>query len=371
MDTRGRSTAVRRELKRLLDAGVAGHVFPGAVASVAWWQDGTIQTSAAAGGLLGRGLPPAKVDTPYDLSALTRLFVSVAAMRLVEAQRLRLEATIEDVLGDLRGGVLKGVLIGELLAHRAGLADWGGFFLDVPHDLGSAAARRWLISEISRRPGDGEALGVDSDLGYIVVGEVLSRARGESLDRVIAHEVTEPLAIDEAVVYAGALSSGARARLARAAAATERCEWRGRVVRGEALDENAAILGGVAGHAGLFGTAEAVARFGASMLQAAGGDSSFLTRGSCDQLLGRGDGHPLGWKLKATPGPVAVSAGRRLSEQSFGEVGITGTSLWCDPERGLAVALLSNRVHPSRANEKITGFRPAFHDGVVAAWSRG
>lgn len=370
METRGRSTRVRQELKRLLDAGVSGRVFPGAVGAVAWLEGDQVRSCHATAGILGQGLGPVREDTLYDLAGLTRSFTAIAALRLVAAERLSLSATVEELVGDLRGGVLRSITVEELLAHRSGLAEWGGFYLDVPHDLGSPAARRWLLGEVSRRPAENAGLMVESDLGYIVLGELLSRARGEAFDRVIAHEVTEPLGLGEQIMFAGSLSSGSRARLVRAAAPTERCEWRGRIVRGEAMDENAAVLGGVAGHAGLFASAPAMASFGASLLQALGGRSSFLSTAALERGVGVG-GPPLGWRLKSSSDEVAASVGRRLSPRSFGEVGVTGTSLWCDPEKQLAVALLSNRSHPSRANEKISGFRPAFHDGVLAAWSYG
>ncbi|MBC7172132.1 MAG: serine hydrolase [Polyangiaceae bacterium] len=142
------------------------------------------------------------------------------------------------------------------------------------------------------------------------------------------------------------------------------------MLRGEVHDENCAALGGVGGHAGLFGTARGVAVFGRWLLDNLKGRSTLLV----PQALLRkslepqpGGTHRIGWDAKSEGESLA---GRRLSAGSFGHWGFTGTSLWCDPERDLVIALLTNRVHPCRANQKIRGFRPAFHDAIVAAFDR-
>ena len=184
------------------------------------------------------------------------------------------------------------------------------------------------------------------------------------LEEAVRQWVTSPLHIADALFFAG---EPGHASLLKRSAPTERCDWRGRVVRGEVGDENCAALGGVSGHAGLFGTAESTARFGVEMLDVHQGRSDFLPhKAFMDSLSDPGDGSTLrmGWDTRSKTGS---SGGQRMSERAFGHLGFTGTSLWCDPDRDVVIVLLTNRVHPSRANEKIRGFRPAFHDGVLAA----
>jgi CubicO group peptidase (beta-lactamase class C family) len=352
-----------------MDAGVAGQAFPGGVACVSWREgDDTVYVEVASGRVRA-GEAEVKVRTPYDLASITKPVVAMTALRMVEKGTLSLDTRTDSVVTDVRGGVGGAATLEALLRHEAGLAAWGGLYLDVPHDTGTPAARRWILSEASRRPVEGEtARTVYSDLGYLIAGEVIARSAGDKLDKVVAREVTEPLGISGDLFYPAALQPDKRAQVVREAAPTEWCEWRGRLIRGEVHDENCAAFGGVAGNAGLFGTARGVAVFGRAVLDSFLGRSDFLTRETMQAALAPREGTTLrlGWDGKSEES----SAGRYLSAESFGHLGFTGTSVWCDPARDLVVVLLTNRVHPSRANERIKGFRPGFHDGVVAALSK-
>lgn len=361
---------MRAEARRLLTAGVTGQVFPGGVACVSWRSgDGAEELVEACAGTLTKGGARVQESTRYDLAALTQPFVALAALRLAAAGEVDLDAPVESVLPDVRGGVLGQATIRQLFRHRGGLAHWGGLYFDVPHEIGTPAARRWIFSEAARRGRERPSGGPErSDLGYLLAGEAVARAVGATLDAVVARQVLQPLGLEAQVLYPGALPSERRAAVAREAAPTERCEWRGRLLVGEVQDENAAALGGVAGHAGLFGTAHAVALFGRAVLDALGDRSDFVDRALLEAALApaQGEGGHLlfGWEAKHGPTPVC---GKRMGARTFGKVGFTGTSLFCDPDRDVVVALLTNRICPSRANEKIDGYRPAFHDGVMAA----
>jgi CubicO group peptidase (beta-lactamase class C family) len=355
-----------------LEAGVAGQVFPGATSCVAYREAGETVYALSAGGRLRSGGAAVAEDTKYDLASLTKPFVAVAALRLAEQGVVELDARADSVLADVRGGQGGVATLEQLLSHRSGLAPWGGLYLDVPHEPGTSAARRWILSEASRRvekPPNTET--AYSDLGYIIAGDVLARAAGAPLEKVVEREVTVPLGIDAEVFFAGVLPAERKAELMRRAAPTERCDWRGRIVVGEVHDENSFALGGVSGHAGLFGTSHGVAVFGNAMLDVLDGTSTLLNAKSLEQALEKRDEvgrYRMGWDTKSgTPS----SAGRHLGPRTFGHLGFTGTSIWIDPDARVVVVLLTNRVHPSRANEKIKGFRPAFHDGVVAAWDEG
>ena len=362
-----RRDRVRSEATRLLKAGVTGQVFPGATSAVGWREGGEGVYAESFAGRLSDGAAAVDSSTPYDLASITKPVVAMAALRMVVAGKVTLDTRADAILPDVRGGQGGTATLEQLLTHRAGLAPWGGLYLDVPHEPGTSAARRWIIGEASRRPDESGATGaVYSDLGYIIAGEMLARVAGETLDRVVAIEVTEPLGIADELFYAGALATDKRAAFVKRVAPTERCEWRGKIVRGEVHDENCAALGGIAGHAGLFGTAHGLAKLGRTMLECLAGKSDFLPKKTLEAALATRDGgtHRFGWDSKS----AESSGGKRLGANAFGHLGFTGTSIWCDPSRDAVIVLLTNRIHPSRANEKIKGFRPAFHDGVLAAY---
>ena len=350
---------------------MAGRVFPGAVACVAYRYRRSWHFVEAVAGCIEPSGPRVTSETIYDLASLTKSFVTVTALRMVEAGELALDSRADHELSDLRGSVAEGATLELLLAHRAGLDAWGGLYLDVPPELGASAARRWMLGEAGRRlHGEPEGTCVYSDLGYMLAGEMIARAHGGTLADAVRDYVTAPLDLASQIFYVGALASHERAAVARKAAPTERCEWRGRVIRGEVHDENCAALGGISGHAGLFGVARAVARFGTTLIDVRADRSDFLPPSSLELALNPrsgGDRYRMGFDTKVGDDSAM---GKRASADTFGHLGFTGTSYVCDPERELVVVLLSNRVHPSRANEKIRAFRPAFHDGVLATFGR-
>lgn len=364
----GLNQRVERETRRLLDAGVAGQAFPGAVACIDWRDGDTAHRVEVAAGVLKASEAATQTTTPYDLASLTKPVVAMAALRLVAVGRQALDVRTDSVVTDVRGGPGGAATLEALLRHQAGLAAWGGLYLDVPHDPGTPAARRWILSEASRRPAEQPAAPtVYSDLGYLIAGELIARGAGEKLEKVVANEVTEPLGISAEMFYPAALAADRRAQAVRDTAPTESCEWRGRLIRAEVHDENCAAFGGVAGHSGLFGTARAVASFGRATLDALTGRGDFIPKELLAAALApSGDDSTslrLGWDTKSPES----SAGRRFGPRSFGHLGFTGTSVWCEPDKDVVVSLLTNRVFPSRANERIKGFRPGFHDGVMAA----
>lgn len=376
-----RRERVRSEATRLLHAGVTGHVFPGATASISYrCSDGSLEQVMACAGLL---LPPALAasasdrnklvveDTIYDLASLTKPIFATICLRLVERGALSLDLRAEQLLADVRGTPGGSATLEQLLTHRAGMAAWGGLYLDVPHELGSTAARRWIFTEAARRADEGpKSRSVYSDLGYIVAAEIVARATSRDLATHLQREIVEPLGLKALdLCYPSTLPADQQRELSKRVAPTERDEWRGRLVRGEVHDENCAALGGVSGHAGIFGTARGIGALGRAVLDAAMGrakDAPIVSQATLRSALAvrEGGSHRLGWDGKSAG---ESAAGKRMSAQTFGHLGFTGTSIWCDPVADVVVVLLSNRVCPSRANEKIKGFRPAFHDAIMGA----
>lgn len=374
-----------RELEALLILALRERVFPGAVCAVGRLADevsvqqGSLRVLAR-GGVLAPGEAEVELDTPYDLASLTKPFVAITALRLVQKAVVALDTPLRRLLPEVEGTVGGDATLAELLSHRAGLLPWSGLYLQSDAPFGSDERKRTMLyaaaslglrtqdprAEVREPDGRRGNESVYSDLGYLLAGEALARAAGLPLDALVRREVTGPLGMDAQVYYAASLGEPAREALRRQVAPTELCVWRGGVVRGEVHDENAHAFGGIAGHAGLFGTASAVMRFGLALLLALEGRSSWLDQGLLRWALMPRDktkgGYVVGFDTKSAEGS---SAGELFSERSFGHLGFTGTSLWCDPTRRLCAVLLSNRVHPTRDNIAIRAFRPRFHDAAA------
>jgi CubicO group peptidase (beta-lactamase class C family) len=228
-----------------------------------------------------------------------------------------------------------------------------------------AIHREALLEEIG-------AHSVYSDLGFILLGEVLERLSGCDWVALWHKEICPAVGITGLFYMTENGRSDGVTTATNQFAATEQDEWRGRVLRGEVHDENAAVMGGVSSHAGLFGTAESVASLAALWLTAARGDAGplsmareFLVR----QNIAKDSSWGLGWDTPSSGPTGPSSSGQYLSPVSFGHLGYAGTSLWMDPEQDLMVVLLTNRVHPTRKNNLLRQFRPELHDTIFKSVS--
>jgi CubicO group peptidase (beta-lactamase class C family) len=198
---------------------------------------------------------------------------------------------------------------------------------------------------------------VYSDIGFIVLGEAIERIGGEPLDKFCEREIFKPLGMKDTMFNP---SAELKAKIVPTADDT----WfRHRVIQGEVHDDNAYVMGGVAGHAGLFSTAEDVLKFAQCMLR---GAAPLFRRGTVELFTRRetepaGTSRALGWDTPSQPS----QSGRYLSPRAYGHLGYTGTSLWIDPEKDLAIVLLTNRTWPDNKNEAIKKWRPIIHDAVV------
>jgi serine-type D-Ala-D-Ala carboxypeptidase len=239
-----------------------------------------------------------------------------------------------------------------LLAHSSGLPAYEKLFLRARtrEDLLRAAFKTPLITD----PGAGAEY---SDIGFLILGVALERLADESLDRFCQREIFGPLGMAQTM-----FNPPNFLRSSIVPTADDRT-LRNRVIQGEVQDENASVLGGVAGHAGVFTTAQDLAIFAEVLLH--GGllrpeTISLFTR---RESLPTGTSRVLGWDTPSSPS----QSGKYFSARSFGHLGYTGTSLWIDPERQLSVTLLTNRTWPDCSNQAIKQLRPKFHDAVVEA----
>ncbi|RLB39700.1 MAG: hypothetical protein DRH30_09485 [Deltaproteobacteria bacterium] len=356
---------IERTLQEQLGAGCDAGVFPGASACVAMWQGGAWSYSDVAAGALAEGSEPVAANTIYDLASLTKPWTAMAALSLHQTGIFDLDARVDELIPEAAGLPVGARNWEDVLSHRSGLEAWVPFYESLPGEPGTDAARTWILTELlSHWDASKVGTSVYSDLGYILAGVAMSRATGQSLSAVVAERVASQLGVDDTVFFgASRPEQDWKARCAP----TGWSPWRARILVGEVHDDNCAALGGVAGHAGMFGSATGVATFGAACVGAWHG-----RRGASDEELIRhatavrpGGTHRLGWDGKTERGSAA---GSLIDADAFGHLGFTGTSLWCDPRRQLVVVLLTNRVAISDDNAAIRAFRPAFHDAVISAF---
>jgi serine-type D-Ala-D-Ala carboxypeptidase len=360
-------TDVNRQDRRFSEAfailkrGIQDRAFPGA--SVAIVHAGVLVALQGFGRFTYDSSSPRATDnTIYDLASLTKVVATTAsAMILYDRGRLPLDARVVDVLPEFAtdDDRRSEVTVRMLLTHTSGLPAYERLFLRfITRDKLLASAMKLPLAN---KPG---SVTEYSDVGFILLGEILSRIAGESLDFFAAREVFRPLQMHETTFRPQATL------LPRIPPTENDRDFRNGIVQGGVNDENAWVLGGVAGHAGLFAPASDLARFAQCMLA---GGCGLIRRETIELFTAQDHTFPgstrfgLGWDKPTPPS----QAGQHFSPRSFGHLGFTGTSLWIDPEKQLAIVLLTNRTWPDRSSQKIKEVRPMFHDAVVEAIQSG
>lgn len=347
------SQVPRDVLKRAVAAGA----FPCAVAEVG--SANSVEWREAVGTLTYEpDAHPAAVDTVFDLASLTKVLATgMLAMQAVDRGLLSLEEPSSLHLPVLSGTPLGVCTIEDLLSHTAGLPAWLPLYRD---HRGARAA----IERISQEPRAYEprSASVYSDLGFLLLGHLLERVRNRPLDQQFG-DLSLALGLSDTIMF-----RPPHACLATIAPTELDLAWRGRLLVGEVHDENAWALGGVAGHSGLFGTAEAVGVMARHLLQVLKGRAGLVSTPTASRFLTRRMGIPGSSRALAWDTMLPTSScGRLMSPGSAGHTGFTGTSLWLDPERDRYAVLLTNRVHPTRLRDGIQAVRIAFHEAV---WAR-
>ena len=350
----GASTGIRFPAARhVLEAAIADRAFPAAVIEVG--NAGQPLWRQAFGRLtFAPDAAPASEDTIFDLASLTKVISTTPlVMQQFERGVLALDDPVSGHLAEWRGEDRAGVTLRDLLAHCSGLPAWRAYFTEL--DGWEMYERAICAEPLEYAP---RARSIYSDLDFILLGFIV-HGRVPLTER-FAMMLSQMGIVEEIQFNPPALW---RARTAP----TEIDPWRGRLLVGEVQDENAAALGGVAGHAGLFGTASAVGTFARTVLRAARGDTTvpapfspnllaeFVTKTSVP-----GSSRALGWDTML---PTS-SCGTRMSPRAFGHVGFTGTSLWIDPERDRYFVLLTNRACSGGTLEQMRAVRRAFHDAL-------
>ncbi len=338
---------------------VRDSAFPGAVLLVA--KDGMIIHHKAYGHL-EYGVNAEKVDTNtiFDLASLTKVIATTnACMRLIDERKLRLKDRVVKYLPDFGKNGKSKITIQNLLVHNSGLPAWKPFYRNC-HDP------KCLLDSIFALPlvaATGDST-IYSDFGFIVLGKIIEKVCATTLDRYVDSVFFRPLGMRTTMYNPPA---NLIPRIAPTEIDTLR-EKTGKALRGRVHDENAAILGGVSGHAGVFSTASDLAVI-LEMIRNGGeyGGERFIRKATVEQFIHRQSQkstRALGWDTKK---PQRSWAGELLSNKAFIHTGFTGASVVVDPRCGVIIVLLTNRVFPSRENEKIAEVRPRVHDGILRA----
>jgi CubicO group peptidase (beta-lactamase class C family) len=353
-------------------------VFPGAVAIAAL--HGRIIFERAFG---SRSLVPQRTpldrETIYDLASLTKpLATTLAVMLLIRDGLICADDTVTRFLPSFGEHGKQRTTVRHLLNHSSGLPAWKPFYQEIiqqeeagrSHLVGSRAAKRYLMKLIHKekpltQPGE---RCVYSDLGFIVLGELVETVTATTLDRFCSERIYRPLGV-RSMGFIDLTSTGTPRAETASIAPTERCPWRNKILCGEVHDDNAYAMGGVAGHAGLFASALDVHEVLASLGRCRRGEDDFWSSAILSDFFTRDERaenarFALGWD---TPSPGRSASGSFFSSRSIGHLGFTGTSIWWDLDKDCYIILLTNRVHPSRDNDKIRDFRPRIHDLIMKA----
>jgi serine-type D-Ala-D-Ala carboxypeptidase len=351
---------------RVLEEAIAAGAFPGCAFGVL--AGGEVVLKDALGRFTYEPESPAvTTDTIFDVASVTKVVVTTAAAMLMVQRH---EIDVEALLGDLLPGFVVGrdpgdpartITLKNLLAHNSGLPGYVEFFrtATTPESL----FRACLDLPLEAEPG---ARAEYSDPGFILLGKALEVVMGQSLDSWCEREIFHPLGMSATGFCPGPT-------LRDAIPPTEEDTWfRHRVIQGEVQDENASVLGGVAGHAGLFTNVADLLRFAEIILDAneakgQTGKQPLFHPDVLEQFTQRqgppGSSRALGWD---TPSPNS-SAGTHFSGHSIGHLGYSGCSFWIDLDAALAIVLLTNRTWPDRKSQLIRAVRPAFHDAIREA----
>ncbi len=355
------SPTLAGQVDSLVQAAIAARAFPGAAVAI-----GVGDQVALLRGYghftYEAGAPPVTPQSLFDLASLTKVVATTTAtMILYDRGQIALDAPLARYLPELARHGKGAITVQQVLTHSAGLRPF------IPFPLRGITTRQGVLDAIFAdslvyAPGTDTRY---SDFGPILLGLAIERITGEGLGSFVQREVFAPLGMTRTGFRPAGVGSDP------AVVPTEvDTLFRHRLVQGEVHDETAFILGGTAGHAGLFSTAEDLARFAAFLVAEGRAGERQLVQPETVRLFTRradagGSTRAIGWDTRSDTG--YSSAGTLFGPRSFGHTGFTGTSLWIDPDRGLFVILLTNRVYPTRDNGRLAPVRADLADVAYRA----
>ncbi|MBI9077926.1 MAG: beta-lactamase family protein [Desulfatibacillum sp.] len=359
------------QVSQLMEEGVREGVFPGAVLLAAQGPD--IIFHQAFGTTNQEGRIPVTTHTVYDLASLTKPLATASCMMvLIQEGRLCLSDTIGRLHPGFSSPDKRNLSLEQILSHTAGFPAYRPYYEEL--SLLKPESRKGRLVELlnseplAYAPGQGCQY---SDLGYMALGLILEEVSGLPLDALTSRLVFDPLGINDLFFMPFGLNARNSSPVIPKSriAPTESCPWRKTVLHGQVHDDNAWVLGGVAGHAGLFGTALGIWRLLDAVRRVFLGEAvdSPFSHSAAKIFLGKRripGTYVLGYD---TPTPPESSSGAAFSPRTVGHLGFTGASFWLDLEKQALVILLTNRVHPTRNNGKIRIFRPKIHNAAMSA----
>jgi beta-glucosidase-like glycosyl hydrolase/CubicO group peptidase (beta-lactamase class C family) len=343
----------------VLENAIADSVFPGA--QVAIVRNDTLIASRGFGRqTYNPESPEVTIETIYDIASVTKVVATtVVAMQLFEQNKIKLDIPVKSYLPQFHGGMKDSVTMRHLLTHSSGLHWW----VDLWNKAKTNEEALIYIYQLPLDYAPGDSM-IYSDLGIIMVGEIMETVTGKSIDELASEMIYKPMGMTNTMY------NPQKNLLPRIAPTEFGGSMNRGQIHGEVHDENTFFLGGVSTHAGIFTTAEDLALFAQMLIN--GGIyklKRFLRPETIKYWTTRQDIPPgsdraLGWD---TPSDKGSSAGDYFSAESFGHLGFTGTSLWIDPNRKIAIILLTNRVYPTREREGIYKVRRDFHNAAMKA----
>jgi len=339
----------------VINKAIEDEAFPGAVVLI-WKNDNTVYEKAYGNYTYDESSPKAKTSTLFDLASVTKVVATTtAAMICYDRKLFSLDDKVVKYIPEFGVNGKEYITIKNLLIHNSGLPAWKKFYgRDLKYD---DVINEIYSSELEYKTGEKT---VYSDLGIITLGKIIEKVSGKSLDVFCKDEIFIPLKM-ESTFYNPDDS------LKKLCAPTETDNyWRMKTLQGEVHDETSAMLNGVAGHAGLFSTADDLAKLMSVLLNKGKVNQKVFIQQSTIELftkrVSEESTRAIGWDTKSDSGS---SAGKYFSKNSFGHTGYTGTSIWADPDRNLFVIFFTNRVYPTRENTKIQKVRPQLHNAVI------
>jgi CubicO group peptidase (beta-lactamase class C family) len=352
----------RQELGGVIEAALRRKLFPGAELLVARHDE--LLLHEAWGHLeVGPDAQPMRPGTLFDIASITKpVATATSLLILLEQGLVGLEDKVTDVFPEFDTPEKRGITWRHLMTHTSGLPDWQDF-----HSAGSGRAealQKLLHTELMHPTG---TVMLYSDLGYLILAELVRRLSSQTLSEFFHRHVAHPLRLRHTAF--NPLDAGIEAPIAP----TQYCPWRQQLLRGVVHDENAYVFGGEGGNAGVFSTAPDLWRFARMILNGGELDGArILSRRTVERMTANHNPRKvaprgLGWDIKGE-GLGYMSCGELMRPGTIGHTGFTGTSLWMEPQSGLIVILLTNRVHMSRDKNQpdMVRFRPRVHNLVVS-----
>jgi len=362
----------QKDIDNLLKEGILAGVFPGAAAGISL---GLGKKRKKFVSIYGNAAfyPETRIlekDNFFDLASLTKpLATAMAVLCLMKEKKISINESLSSLLEKNIKGEKNKITTRNLLSHSSGLPAYKEYFKilqTIPFKERSKEIENIILQEkLIYKPGK---KAIYSDLGFILLGRIIENKSGRNLAEYVEDKVLKPWNLNRKIFY-NPLNQPGNSFKRNNFVATEKCPWRKKTLCGEVHDDNCYSLGGVAGHSGLFGDISSVISYTAKILEMWKGKQKHpnITEKDLNSfLIKQHDINHSSWALGFdTPASKDSSSGRFFSPESVGHLGYTGTSFWIDPEKKLIIVLLTNRVHPTRENQKIKEFRPYFHDSIV------